>query len=91
MDLLWVQWFGMEPGRYYSGFWFGHQSKIGFVKSTDKYSFTFLNPLQAIRGVHLIPAFAEGQSLALLPAGKSAARVLNPNEEDNWLNFYVNM
>jgi hypothetical protein len=81
----------MEPGRYCPGFQFGHQPKIGFVESTDKYSFTFLDPLQAIRGVHLIPAFAEGWSSALLPAGKSAGHVLNPNKEDNWLNFYVNM
>jgi hypothetical protein len=70
---------------------FGHQPKIGFVESTDKYSFTFLDPLQAIRGVHLIPAFAEGQSSALLLAGKSTAHVLNPNKEDDWLNLYVNM
>ncbi len=91
MDFLWVRWFGMEPGRYRPGFWFGHLPKIGFVESTDKYSFTFLDPMQAIRGVHLIPAFIEGQSSALLPAEKSAVHILNFNEEDDWLNFYVNM
>lgn len=47
----------------------------------------FLDPAQAIRGAHLIPTFAEGRSSALLPARKSAARILNPNEEDDWLNF----
>lgn len=51
----------------------------------------FLDPAQAIRGAHLIPTFAEGRSSALLPARKSAARILNPNEEDDWLNFYVNI
>jgi len=91
MDFLWVRWFGMEPGRYRHGFKFGRLPKIGFVESTDRYAFTFLDPGQAIRGAHLIPAFAEGRSSALLPAKKSAARVLNPNEQDDWLNFYVNM
>ena len=91
MDFLWVRWFGMEPGRYRHGLWFAHLPKIGFVESTDKYAFTFLNPAQAIRGAHLIPAFAEGCSLALLLAKKSTVHVLNPNEEDDWLNFYVNM
>ena len=91
MDFLWVRWFGKEPGRYRHGFQFGRLPKIGFVESTDDYAFTFLDPEQAIRGVHLIPAFAEGHSEALLPAKKTAARVLNPNENDDWLNFYVNM
>jgi len=91
MDFLWVRWFGMEPGQYRHGLLVGRLPKIGFVESTDKYASTFLNPRQAIRGAHLIPAFAEGCSSALLLAKKSAARVLNPNEEDDWLNFYVNM
>jgi hypothetical protein len=91
MDFLWVQWFGMEPGRYCHGLQAGCLPKIGFVELTDKYAFTFLDPGQAIRGAHLIPAFAEGRSSALLPAKKSATRVLNPDEEDDWLNFYINM
>jgi len=91
MDFLWVRWFGMEPGRYCHGFRIGRLPKIGFVESTDEYAFTFLDPTQAIRGAHLIPTFAEGRSSALLPARKSAAHVMNPNEEDDWLNFYVNM
>ncbi len=88
---LWVRWFGMEPSQYCHGFQVGHLPKIGFVKSSDNYAFTFLDPTQVIRGAHLIPAFAEGRSSALLPAKKSIACILNPNDEDNWLNFYVNM
>jgi hypothetical protein len=80
----------MEPGQYRHGLLVGRLPKIGFVESTDKYAFTFLDPGQAIRGAHLIPAFAEGRSSALLPAKKSAMHVLNPNEKDDWLNFYVN-
>jgi hypothetical protein len=91
MDFLWVRWFGMEPSQYRHGFQFGRLPKIGFIESTDSYAFTFLDPAQVIRGAHLIPAFTEGRSLALLPAKKSMARVLNPSEEDDWLNFYVNM
>jgi len=39
----------------------------------------------------MIPAFSEGRTSALLPATKSLARVLNPEDEDDWVNFYVNM
>jgi hypothetical protein len=91
MDLLWVRWFGMEPGRYRHGFDCARLPKIGFVESTDSYAFTFLDPAQVIRGAHLIPAFSEGRTKNLLPATKSVARVLNPRDEDDWLNFYVNM
>jgi hypothetical protein len=81
----------MEPGQYRHGFQFGRLPKIGFVESTDNYAFTFLDPAQVIRGAHLIPTFAEGRTSGLLPAKKSIAHVLNPNEEDDWVNFYVNM
>jgi hypothetical protein len=91
MDFLWVRWFGVEPGRYRYGIRNARLPKIGFVESTDPYAFTFLDPAQAIRGVHLLPAFSEGRTSSLLPTAKSIARVLNPEEEDNWVNFYVNM
>jgi len=73
MKFLWVQWFGMEPGRYCHGFRYARLPKIGFVESTDEYAFTFLDPAQVIRGAHLIPAFSEGHTSTLLPATKSVA------------------
>jgi hypothetical protein len=91
MDFLWVRWFGVEPGRYRHGFRYARLPKFGFVESTDDYAFTFLDPALVIRGAHMIPAFAEGRTTTLLPATKSLARVLNPEDEDDWVNFYVNM
>ena len=91
MDFLWVRWFRMEPGQYCHGFRHARLPKIGFVESTDKYAFTFLDPAQVIRGTHIIPAFFKGRTSALLPVRKSVARVLDPAETDDWTNFYVNM
>ena len=91
MDFLWVRWFGVEPGRYRHGFQYALLPKFGFVESTDDYAFTFLDPALVIRGVHMVPAFSGGRTSALLPATKSLARVLNPEDEDDWVNFYVNM
>ena len=91
MDFLWVRWFGVEPGRYCHGFRYAHLPKFGFVESTDDYAFTFLDPALVIRGAHMIPAFTEGRTTALLPWTKSLARVLNLEDEDDWVNFYVNM
>ena len=62
-----------------------------FVEWNDPFAFTFLDPAHVVRGCHLIPAFAEGRTSALLPEGKSAARVLAAGETDDWLNYYVGM
>jgi hypothetical protein len=90
MDILWVRWFGSEPG-YNWGFRHARLPKIGFVEWSDPFAFTFLDPSHVVRGCHLIPAFAEGRTSTLLPVGKSAARVLEAEETDDWLNFYVGM
>jgi len=91
MDFLWVRWFGVEPGRYRHGFRYARLPKIGFQLSSDDDAFSFLDPSLVIRGVHLIPAFNEGRTSDLLNVAKSLARVLNPDEKDDWVNFYVNM
>ena len=86
-----MQWFSVEPGQYQHGFHLAHLPKISFMESSDEYAFTFLDPKQVIRGAHIIPTFSEGCTLTLLPATKSVARVLSPDEKDDWVNFYVNM
>ena len=93
MDFLWVRWLGEvhASDRYLYGFRYARLPKIGFVPSTDKYAFSFLDPAQAIRGVHLMPAFSEGRTSSLLPVTRSVARVMSPEEDDDWMNFYVNM
>ena len=91
MDFLWVHWFGMEPSPYRHGLCHTHLPKIGFVESSDKYAFTFLDPIQVVRGAHIIPAFSAGRTPALLPVPRSVACILIPNEEDDWVNFYMNM
>ena len=90
MDFLWVRWFGDEPG-YRSGFCRARLPKIGFVESTDDFAFSFVDPANVIHGCHLIPAFHAGQSADLLPHSHSIARCLNPEDIDDWLNFYVNI
>ena len=90
MDFLWVRWFGEELA-YRPGFRKARLPKIGFVESTDDFAFSFIDPAKVIRGCHLIPAFKEGRTSVLLPRPHSIARRLNPEDKDDWLNFYVNM
>lgn len=89
MKVLWVRWLGQVPG-YRWGFKRARLPKVGFVPSTDEDSFSFLDPACVIRGCHLIPTFSEGRTSELLPVSHSAARI-NPDETDDWVNFYVSM
>ncbi|KIL62599.1 hypothetical protein M378DRAFT_12683 [Amanita muscaria Koide BX008] len=88
IEILWVRWYGAEPG-YRHGFRQGRMPKVGFVTHTDEDAFGFLDPNCVIRGCHMIPAFAEGRTSELLPLPKSAARVLDQTEVDDWTNYYV--
>ena len=83
MDFLWVQWFGVEPSQYQYGIRHAWLPKIGFIESADPYTFTFLNPVQVIKGVHIILVYLEEHTSGLLPSAKSIACILNPKDEDD--------
>ncbi len=87
---MWVHWLGEEPG-YHSWFYQACLPKIGFVESTDEFAFSFVDPANVVWECHLIPAFNAGRSADLLPWPHSIARHLNPEDIDDWLNYYVNM
>ena len=65
--------------------------KVGFVPDdldAGSSAFGFLDPAQVIRGVHLIPSFAEGLTGDLLQL--SFARLEYEGDLD-WRCYYVNM
>ena len=88
MAFLFVRWLGKEPG-YRWGRRFTRLPKVGFVPEDQPDVFGFLDPALVIRGAHLIPSFDNGRGTANLRAGPSVARA--EGEEDDWINYYVNM
>jgi hypothetical protein len=90
MEFVWVCWFGRDLERGYREGWRARRlPRIGFVPHEDPGAFGFLDPALIIRGVHVIPAFAYGQTNNLLPM-RSIARLPRDNNED-WAAYYVNM
>jgi hypothetical protein len=89
MEFLWVRWFGIELG-YRLGSCFGCLPKVGFVPDTDISAFGFLDPSLVLCGCHLVPAFASGQTSALL-CTISLTLTQPPDETDDWTNYYVIM
>lgn len=84
VNFLFVRWFGCDTE------WTGGPSnlrldRVGYVPSSDRDAFGFLDPRLVLHACHLIPAFSLGRNLRLL--GRSTAR---DSLIGDWENYYVN-
>ena len=88
IKFLLVQWYGHDMNHVR-----GWRSKclhqIGFVDGDDPFAFSFLDPAEVICGVHLIPAFAYGQTSELLPSSQIACTKAEQNKD--WQFYHVSM
>lgn len=89
INFLWVGWFRQDVS-FNAGWSAQRLHHVGFLNVTNSGSgaFGFLNPSTVIRSVHIIPAFANGQTGDLLHPPRSVAR--QPlNEECDWQYNYI--
>ena len=89
VDFLWVRWFGRDVS-FNAGWKARRLHRIGFLKASQCDAFGFLDPSLIIRGAHIIPAFAHGQTDDLLHPPLSVAR-MPLNENCDWRYYYINM
>lgn len=91
INFLWIRWFGYDC-TFNAGWTAKRLHRIGFLDagSPGSGAFGFLDPAVVIRSVHLIPAFAHGQTGDLLSPAQSVAR-LPLGENCDWCYYYVNM
>jgi hypothetical protein len=81
MDFLWVRWYSWDQSN--PGGW--ENTQLDRVTFDDiDHQFGFLDPAAVIRGAHLIPAWAHGQSHQY-PNGSAYVPM-----EGDWLLYYVN-
>jgi hypothetical protein len=91
INFLWVRWFGRDVS-FHGGWKAQRLHRVGFLNANSPTggAFGFLDPSIVIRGAHIIPAFAHGQTPELLHPPQSVAR--QPlNENCDWQFYYVNM
>lgn len=86
MDVLFVRWFGEEPG-WRSGWKARRLDRVGFVEASDPNAFGFVDPNNVVRGCHLIPTFVNGQTHRLL--GPSSVARGKATDHTDWDTFYV--
>jgi hypothetical protein len=89
INFLWLRWFGRDIS-FKAGWVAKRLHRVGFLDASGPGAFGFLDPAMAIRGVHMIPAFAHGQTAESLSPPQSVAR-LPLEEESDWCFYYVNM
>ena len=88
MDFLWVRWYGLDMHSR-SGFKAQRLHQVGFLDSyDDPDAFGFIDPVDVIRAIHLIPAFHFGKTSQLLSS--SLARREEEGDED-YERYYINM
>jgi hypothetical protein len=88
MDFLWVRWYGLDMHSR-SGFKARRLYQVGFLNSNDDTgAFGFIDPLDVIRAVHLIPEFVFGKTSQLL--SPSIVRREDEGNED-YERYYINM
>jgi hypothetical protein len=88
MDFLWVRWYGLDMSSR-SGFKAWRLYQVGFLDSNDDMgAFGFINPMDVIRAVHLIPAFHFGKTSLLLSL--LLARCKDEGDED-YERYFNNM
>jgi len=88
MEFLWVWWYGWDLDH--AGGWkVKHLHHIWFVDGNNLAAFGFVDPGEVIHNVHLIPAFAHGQTTDLLPPSLMAC--MQSNKDEDWQHFYILM
>ena len=87
IHILWVRWFDLDPCAP-GGFKARRLPRLKWATLDDD-AFGFVSPDQVLRAVHLMPAFAYGQSDAALPSFSVARR--EDEEDTDWRYHYVGM
>lgn len=82
MQFLFVRWFGRDLSHK-AGWKARRLDRIGYLADFDN-QFGFLDPLNVVRAIHLIPAFAHGRTRSLLERSQFQ------HPKGDWEYYYVN-
>lgn len=90
IEFLFVRWF--RPDRSMVGGWAAERlHRVEFLNEANELedAFGFADPAHIVRGVHLIPAFAHGETSRLLGPSNYARRF--QDDDEDWKYFYIRM
>ncbi|EGN93516.1 hypothetical protein SERLA73DRAFT_63787, partial [Serpula lacrymans var. lacrymans S7.3] len=77
IQVLWVHWFEIVKGHD-TNFKAARLPKLKYISSDNEGAFGFLDPSLVVRGCHLLPCFADGQtSSRFFPSNETCAEPCN--------------
>lgn len=83
MEFLWVRWY--EPMEQVSSWETATLDRVSFPLLTDEHSFDFLDPVDVLRGSHIIPGF---NSCKRHPDGLGMSALAR--DKHDWRKYYIN-
>ncbi|KAK7465385.1 hypothetical protein VKT23_005363 [Stygiomarasmius scandens] len=97
VEFLYICWFEYDH-TFAAGWKAKRLPRIHFLHAHDPRAFDFIDPMDVLRGVHLIPAFDHGGTQDYLAADSIARQYEAPTltgpravETDDWIYYYVNI
>ena len=84
MEFLWVRWFQYHSDKPLAGWDSCRLDQLRFPSVASESAFGFVDPVDVVRGCHIIPRFARGQSH---PDGKGLSKVAQ--DSGDWFSYYV--
>ena len=88
MDFLWVRWLGRAldaPGGWDTC----RLDQVGYFQDSEAtHAYDFVDPIDVIRAVHLIPRFLDSRTTEYLNSGCSVAA--DHGSLGDWKNYYIN-
>ncbi|TRM55908.1 hypothetical protein BD626DRAFT_587637 [Schizophyllum amplum] len=88
-EVLWARWYHFDD-KHVSGWKAKRLHRVGFEPGNSESAFGFIDPADVVRAAHLVPAFAQGQTTALLSAPSTLARRRDEEGKD-YQRYYINM
>ncbi|KAI0330872.1 hypothetical protein GY45DRAFT_1434397 [Cubamyces sp. BRFM 1775] len=87
IDMLWVRWFAHDSG-YLAGFQHRRLPRLSFISTDDPdaLAFSFINPSLVLRAAYILPSFAAGTTVELLPSDSVARQ---DGTEEDYEYYYV--
>ena len=86
IDVLWVRWFEIDQ-THRAGWKAKRLYRVKFVPCDKDGAFGFLDPMDVIHGVHLIPGFNNGY---IVHSPEDLISKWDYGPANNWQNYYVN-
>nr|GAT45954.1 predicted protein [Mycena chlorophos] len=89
VEVLWIRWYRFDT-KYRSGWRHKRLHRVEFVDHEEPDAFSFLDPQDVIRAVHLVPQFRMGRHSDALPRSIARSYDVADDDDADWAYYNIN-